>query len=391
MAREKEKYHKNTVSPLRRLGSFIADAVFFIVLNMALYAVAIFPLTKQITKYSEYETKENAAYDECKSILKESHLLTFDAEDNEIKIEDHFKSNLYYLLNGNIKDESEHYYDIFVHFYVTYNNEKIKFNGESKINDIAYVNKNIYHYSEHTDLFALREENEQLPLCFAEECANYLKQHINGSETKKSQEYYDKYISLMKEKWEEATSYISDSDEYSAAAKQFSLYSNKMFAILSYSSIILFTVLFAIYYFVIPLLMKKGQTLAKKFLRIGIFNEDHTPIRVSQLVTRTILQYVFYFFMVLFTPFLVCGLGFIYLPLFTINGYTFYLFFLAIVTLVFSIAAFVYMIININHRAPHDKVLGLYVLPDSPEFLDESEDRNKPSNVLEQEEFDRGS
>ena len=60
-------------------------------------------------------------------------------------------------------------------------------------------------------------------------------------------------------------------------------------------------------------------------------------------------------------------------------------------TLVFSIAAFVYMIININHRAPHDKVLGLYVLLDSPEFLDESEDSNKPSNVLEQEEFDRGS
>ncbi len=389
MAREKEKYHKNTVSVFKRLGSFLADAVFFIVLNMALYSFAIFPLAKNITKYNEYETKENQALDECRSILKNSHLLSFDGEGNEIDLEVYFKDNLNYLLKDNITDENGNYYDIFLHFYVTYNNENLKFNGESKIHDVAYVNKEIYQYKNHLDIFALKEENEQLPLTFTGDCANYLKQHINGSVTAKSQEYYDSYMKLMKEKWDAATNYLSESDDYSHYTNEFSYYTNKIFTIITYSSIILFTVLFALYYFVIPLLMKKGQTLAKKFLRIGIFNEDHTPIRNSQLATRTILQYIFYFFMVLFTPFFVCGLSFIYLPLFTINGYTFYLFFLAIVTFVFSIAAFIYMIININHRAPHDKILGLYVLPDAPEFLDEEDDR--PSNVIEQEQFDRGS
>ena len=390
MAREKEKYHKNTASVWKRLGSFIADAVFFIVLNMALYSFAIFPLTKNITKYNEYETQENLAYEECKAILKDSHLLSFDGEGNEISIESHFKNYLNYLLKDEIQDESGKYYDVYLHFYVTYNNENMKFNGESKIHDIAYVNNEIYKYKDHLNIFVLREENEQLPLTFTADCANYLKQHLNGSVTAKSQEYYDSYMNLMKEKWDDATNYLSESDAYSKATNEFSINANKIFTILSYSSIVLFTVLFALYYFVIPLLMKKGQTLAKKLLRIGIFNEDHTPIRVSQLATRTILQYIFYFFMVLFTPFFVCGLGFIYLPLFTINGYTFYLFFLAVVTFVFSILAFIYMIININHRAPHDKILGLYVLPDAPEFLD-GEDDDRPSNVIDQEQFDRGS
>lgn len=389
MAREKEKYHKNTVSVWRRLGSFFADAVFFIVLNIAIYSLAIFPLTKSITHYNEYQQKEDEAYDGIKGMLKDAHLLTFDSSGNEIKIDSYFKENLYYLLNKDVVDENGHYYDIFVHFYVTYNAEKLTFNGEKKNYDISYVNNEIYKYSSYPELFELREGNIEKTLKFTAESAEYLNQHVNGNITAKSQSYFDKYISIMNERWLSATDYLSQSDQYKLHSDSFQSYTNKMLAILSYSSLITFTVLFALYYFLIPLLMKKGQTLAKKFLHIGIFNEDHTPIRNSQLAVRVLLQYIFYFFLIVFTPFLVIGSGIVYLPLFTINGYTFYMFFLEIVTLVMSIVSFIFMSININHRALHDKVLGLFVLPDAPEFLDKEE---VPSDeVIQGDDINRGS
>lgn len=388
MARQKEKYHKNTVSFWKRLGSFIADSVFFIILNMALYSLAIVPLVKAITPYNKYQEQESLAYDSIKGMLKDAHLLTFDAAGEEIKVESHFKENLYYLLDDKEIDENGNYYDIFVHFYVSYNNEHLSFNNEKKIHDISYVNSEIYKYTFHTDLFTLRDENPQKTLRFTDECREYLKQHLNGSETAKSQEYYASYMKLMNESWEKATDYLSQSDSYKTYSGEFQKYTDKLFSILSYSSLITFTVLFIIYYFVIPLLMKKGQTLAKKFLRIGVFNEDHTPIRVSQLAVRSFLQYIFYFFMVMFTPFLTIGSGIIYLPLFIVNGYTFYVFTLAVVTLVMSIASFIFMIININHRALHDKVLGLYVLPDAPEFLDQEE---APVEDEQGDDINRGS
>ena len=49
----------------------------------------------------------------------------------------------------------------------------------------------------------------------------------------------------------------------------------------------------------------------------------------------------------------------------------------------------IFMFTNINHRALHDKALNIYVLNDAPE--DVSDKEIKPDNVIEQENFDRGS
>ena len=43
---------------------------------------------------------------------------------------------------------------------------------------------------------------------------------------------------------------------------------------------------------------------------------------------------------------------------------------------------------SLNHQAFHDKMLNIYVMLDNANF---DEEEAKPSNVIEQENFDRGS
>ena len=88
-------------------------------------------------------------------------------------------------------------------------------------------------------------------------------------------------------------------------------------------------------------------------------------------------------------PVMDLGISIIYLPLFTIGNFTFNLLLPCIALLLLIIGLGVFMCINKNHQSPLDKILDLYALKDNVN-LDEEID-NRPSNVIEQENFDRGS
>ena len=390
MSKNNTPYKRHVIKPLKRIGAFIADFVLFMMVSISLYALAITPLAKTITPYKSYAANQEEAFEACKTLLVDSHLVQYDENDKEIKIEQTFEDNLKTRLSGAIYDESGHYIDIYLHFYVTYCSSSIHFSGSIKEYSISHVNKNVYHVnSEDNILFALTDENIDLPLSFSETAKKQLNDFYAGEVNGESQKYHDTYISLMTEAWNNATEILINSDEYTYQAEKYTDNTNKVLGIYSYSSMIFYTIMFFVYYLLVPFFIKKGQTPAKKILHIGLFDDENNPVKFKTVVFKSLMLYFFMFFGVILLPTMDLGLSVIYLPLFTIGGYTFNLFLLAMVMLILTIVSGIYMCIEKNHQSFHDKMFNIYLLKDNVDLNEEAD--NRPSNVIEQENFDRGS
>lgn len=386
----KSDFRPHTIKPLKRIGAFIADLVLLMITTISLYSLAINPLLTVITPLTSYANSQEVAFNNCRDILSDSHLVYFDSEGGEIDIEDSFKVEMVHKLKDETLDSKNHFYDTFVHFYAYYLTEEATFNGEKKSFTIAWVNENIYKINDENNvLFSLTGDDINLPLSFSEKAKTELNNYLNGEVNATSQSYYDSYISLMKEKWNDAAELITTSDKYDLNANEYNKYSDKIFAIYSYSSIIFFTIMYFLYYLLLPFLLKKGQTPAKKILHMGVYDENSEPIKFKTLVFRSLIQYLFMFFLVLFVPTMQLGVSVIYLPLISVSGYTFYLLFLAIVLILLTLISGIYMASSLNHQSFHDKMLNTYVMKDNVNLKEELD--NRPANVIEQENYDRGS
>ena len=389
MQEKKSEYRRYTVKPLKRIGAFFADLVIFMMATISLYSLAITPLVQNITPYKQYLTQQNVAFDECRDMLKDSHLVTFDENNNEIKVENYFEDNLTDRLNDRLYYQDDSYVDIYLHFYHSYLSNKLTFSGNKKEYSIAWVNETIYKVKDESNiLFSLNSEDINLPLLLSDTAKKEINNYRSGEVNATSQKYHDAFINLMKDKWNDAAELLATSDQYSASAERYNKNADNILAVYSYSSIIFFTIMFFLYYLLIPFLIKKGQTPAKKILHIGLFDEENNPIKFKTLLFRSLIQYVFMFFLVLFVPTMQVGISVIYLPLIIINNYILYLFFLCLVLLMLTIISGIYMCSSLNHQAFHDKMLNIYVMLDNVNF---DEEEAKPSNVIEQENFDRGS
>ena len=390
MPKNNTAYKKHVIKPLKRIGAFIADFIIFMMVSISLYALAITPLIKTITPYKTYVAEQQESFNACKTLLMKSHLVEYDENDKEVRIEQSFEKNLKDRLDGKVYDQNGHYIDIFLHFYVTFCESSIHFSGSTKNYSVQYVNENIYHINDENNiLFSLTEDNINLPLSFSDNAKKQLNDYYSGEVNGESQKYHDTFITLMTESWNNATQVLIDSDEYTFSAEQYGVYSNKVLEIYSYSSIIFYTIMFFIYYLLVPFFIKKGQTPAKKILHIGLFDDENNPVKFKTVVFKSLMLYFFMFFGVILLPTMDLGLSIIYLPLFTIGAYTFNLFLLAIVMLMLTIISGVYMCIDKNHQSFHDKMLNIYLLKDNVDLNEEVD--NRPSNVIEQENFDRGS
>lgn len=389
MQEKKNEFRRHTIKSWKRVGAFFADLVIFMMVTISLYSLAIVPLTRTITPYKDYLTQQNAAFDECKNMLDESHLATFDDKGQEIKIEDYFEDNLKEKLNDHIYYDDGGYVDIYLHFYCSYLTNQLTYNQKPVNYSVQWVNENIYKVNDESNiLFSLMEEDINKPLLLSETAKVEINNFYNGEVNATSQKYHDAFINLMKDNWEEAAELLATSDQYSYYSNQYNKNADNILSIYSYSSIIFYTIMFFLYYLLIPFLIKKGQTPAKKILHIALFDEENNPIKFKTLLFRTLIQFVFMFFLVIFVPTMQLGVSVIFLPLITINGYVLYLFFLAIVLLMLTLVSGIYMFGSLNHQAFHDRMLNIYVMLDNVSF---DEEDAKPANVIEQENFDRGS
>ena len=369
MERTKKKYNPSIANLWRRIGAYFADVVFFIIISFSLYSFALFPLTKAITRYDNYSAQANDAYESTKVMLKESKLLFYDADGNEVPLNNTFLTDLTYFLNDDFKDEQGVYKEHFSYFYLEYVSKKVTYDNKQQIFDIDWVNQNVFiSYDENKIIFESPTPGEIVTLK-ADAKTNlyaYKQNDINA----KSQEYYDNFARIMQKAWDSASDKLIASDQYSVFANKYQANSTKIMYIFSISSIITYTVLFFLYFLLVPSLFKQRQTLAKKVLNIGVFDSLNKPISFKILLLRSILLYIFNFYLVMFVPFFILGPDVLVMPLFSFGKTTFFLFTLALITLVFSIVSGIIMASNINHQSIHDMILKTYVLNENPNEID---------------------
>ena len=113
---------------------------------------------------------------------------------------------------------------------------------------------------------------------------------------KKSEEYYNYAMKLFSEERNKASEVLLTSNEYNEASHLFINSANRLYNLVAVSSLITYTILFFLYYFIVPLCLKKGQTFAKKMLHIGVFFKDNKMVTPGRLFARWLFQYIFYLF-----------------------------------------------------------------------------------------------
>lgn len=382
MKNNKEKYFSNTITPWKRVGSYIADLVFFLIISILVYSVASFPIISSTTKLNDYYEIQKNTFDECRTLLEDSNLLRYDEDGNEKQLKDIFKDNLTYLVNDNYYKQDGSYNDIYYYFFLNFAPTRLTHKEADHVDyNLEKINKELYKVDDSSNnIFTLNEADYNRPLKLKDEAKTQLSNFLNTEINATSQQYFDDYCNIMNDVWNVASKYVLISNEYQIPALEFTEAMNQYYLIHSIAVIITFLVCYGLYFILIPLITKNRQTLAKKILRIGIFEENFKPASRNKILIRYLVQMIFTFGFALFIPVLQVGMGILYMPLFIINGNPFYFFTFCMILLLMFLVDTVYMFININHRSIEDKLLKLLVIKDSPEFLVSNEEKEEIDN-----------
>lgn len=386
---KKEIYNKNIITKTKRVLTYFADAVIFLIFTILIFSFGTMSIVKAVTPFNQIEDNIASTYEECRQMLEDSHLLSYTDEGQEQNTQTHIDENLKKKLVNFTYNDDNTYVDIFYHFYLTYNNS-LTYNGEVKTYSFETVNTEIYKYEDNKDLFVLTNDDISLPMDFSDDAKTKLNAYLNDEITGENQALYNKYVSLVVDSMNKTMEVLGNSDQFIEKSGLYNSYVESILSLYALPVILTFTICFFIYYLLVPILLKKGQTPAKKILHVGVFDEGMNPIKPTFMVFRAVLQYLFYFHLILFIPYLQLGSNVINIPLFSIGNTTFYLFHLVVVTLLITIVDFIFMLFNLNNRTLRDKVSQLIVLKDAPIIYD-LEEEVKADNVIEQERYDRGS
>ncbi|MGM9873365.1 MAG: RDD family protein [Bacilli bacterium] len=376
MKKNKEKYFSNTISFWKRVGSYIADLVLFLIASILVYSVATYPIISSTTKLKDYYNVQVEKFNECRDLLLDSNLLRLDEEGtSEKELKDVFKEDLVFFVNEDYYKEDGSYNDIFYYFFLNFAPNNLTHENDLHVDyTMEMVNKDLFKVDdEDNNIFALNNGDYNLPLKLQDEAKAQLNDYLNTEINATSQQYFDDYLEIMNAIWSVSTAYILNSNEYLTPANSFNNAMNSYYLIHSIAVIITYIVCYSLYFILVPLLTKNRQTLAKKILRIGIFEENFTPASRKKILVRALVQMIFTFGFSLFIPIMQVGMGILYMPLFVINGKPFYYFTFNMIILAFLLCDTIYMLVNINHRAIEDKLLRVLVIKDSPEFLNPSD------------------
>ncbi len=369
--KRKEKVVKgNVISGGKRFGAYLADLVIFLIITVMFYSLAVMPLTRAITPIKQYENDMQESFQECQDLLISSKLLTYNENREVDDTKETFRKDLSFFLNDNVIDEEGHYQEFFSYFYIEYLASEDTISGQFVPKDVAWVNTNVFQIGEEQNIFVTDDINVIASL--SAEASPQLKNYYIGDINAESQRYFDSYSNILQSAWSEATNLFITTDHYFAAATTYADSSIHFMYVYSISSLITFTVFFFLYYLLVPILFKKGQTFAKKILKMGIFDENNKPIKNSYMVIRSLLLYIFSFHFILILPIFEIGFNCLMMPLFTIGGNIFYVFTLAMITFTFSIVNAVFMGVNRNHQSIHDFFLKTYVLDQDPDIIEET-------------------
>ena len=336
------------VKPSKRLLSLLADFFLTFVVASGIYSVLVYPLMKRLPSYKNSVTAQETYMDECRDMYVSGKLMKYDTDPNDYLLES---------IKGKLADDNN---DIFVYYYTNYLPTLHK-KSEAYNYSVVYVNKTVYQYENQGELILFDLDGDlSHPLKVNENAKAKINQYLSGDVTKENESYYSKLNKLYKDGFVDAEAILTNSDEYLARYQKIINLNNVLFLWASVSSLITYTVFFIVFYVVMPLIFKNGQTIGKKICKIGLYHDTIHTIRNNILILRAVLQYITYYFMVMFIPVWQIGTSIINLPALIIGPVNINLFILAFFSLAIALISFVYMVMREDKQALHDKVVGVY-------------------------------
>lgn len=381
------KFMSDIVRPRRRLLSFLADIFSFVIISCALYSIVVFPLVKLLPSYKSAITNQETALNVCKNMYIASHLLSYNDDDEAMTGTEMVNKFIESKISGTDL-ESGQYTDIFLYFYVTYANNNLLKDGEYLTYTVANVNENIYHIDNQEEpyLWTLQNDDINQPVHFLVDAITNYNAYLDGEINATSKSYYDKIIAFSQEQLVAAEMTLATSDQYVASYAEMNRSNTILYYHISSSATILYTILFFLYFLLVPALLKNGQTLGKKILKISLVDEKKFPIRFKNLLLKSILEFITYSFVTVFIPYLVLGTSTFLLPLISIGSFTISLSVFCLITFLIAIASFVFMNINQQNQSLPDWAVGCYAV-DGRRIVtsDDQDDRVINSPFLEED------
>lgn len=362
--------NQNYISAWKRLGTYLADLVIFLILSITIYSIAVVPLAKAITPYNSYYEESTTCFEKCQDIAKNSKLVLIDENGKESKLDTLINEDLQNMLDGKYKENNGDFIEIFYYFYLDYV-PTLTLEAPQTYN-IEWVNKNVFGISTASIIFEYDESKVGELVTFKEEAKTNLQAYLNGEENSESLKYYQTYLTKMSNAWQSAADLLSNSKDFSEPSKRYSKLSNQLMLIYSISSLITFTILFFLYYLLVPALFGKGQTFAKKILHVGVFDEEGKAISFKTLLVKSIVLYVLTFFAYSILPIYHVGMSMVTLPLFIIGDTIIYAFSPSIICFIASVVCYFVAVNSPKHQSLVDKVLRIQVMKENPDYIEEN-------------------
>lgn len=360
--KERKEKQRIIIAPIsfgKRILLFLADFFFLFMIAFTLYNAAVLPLSRVITSYNKKVNNYVDDFNLKVDVLYENKLLFYEEDNNKYNfdksIDFTYKKflSIYVLVdenadlkNPNLKfgpDYKEN--DIFYTYFVS-----LKTN-EEKYNDVI---KNIFNYK---DYFVFENDEYKLKKDYREQLRSFYSK--NDTPSGNAEKYYldieekiflNGYSAIMDDilindltftnNEGQLISYISQQNK----TTNFSNYEKNLYG---YSSLICFLFCWAIYYCLIPLLNQRGRTLAMMMMKL----ERISTFRFSVLKRWERMFFAVYnlatnMLMILFFPMFITGFNF---P-FSIS----ILFVLSVVSFLFVIFSFGFMLFSSYHRSISD-------------------------------------
>jgi hypothetical protein len=147
---------------------------------------------------------------------------------------------------------------------------------------------------------------------------------------------------------------LKESGSYSNIKQTYNESYYSVLSYYSYSSFVIYTISFILYYVLIPLLFKDGKSIAKFCLGYGVFTKDRKYVKNNIVVLRSVLQYISYFFFVTLIPFLHIGISCFQMPLLMFDGYILSMIIPFLFSLLLSIISFIFIATSAHYQSLHE-------------------------------------
>lgn len=368
-------------SSIRRMEAFLIDGIIFIILSFLLI-ISGFGIFSTTNKYQQNNQTINDSMIACYRIEEEAKVYEFDdnyttPRNQEDIFYDYCLRHILYsyqkdpssfiknditIDNENLEaasyesDSLAYFYAIYCEKYNSYNdqeNDLVDFGSRSPK---QYFYHRFKAHNMNISLWVLDEENYTLPYLTSSAAADlYL--YLHDSSYKTGLTIYNYIAVTYQNLWNEQVDILINSSRFQY---HYSLYKNA-YKECSYIVDVIIVISFLLSFFsvvVLPqILLKDGQTVGKKLIKIKVVDIEGYKVSKKQLIARNIFMLFEYFGLMIISCFLSGGLnsGWMY-PFIEINGVGFSMFSIMCITLILSIISMIIMMVTKKKRAAEDLI-----------------------------------